>query len=127
MGTTYRGFEKKHKLLKLLGKEGKINDVINEVNDEKNKFWMGRRIKNTAMIYYMGGKILEISPTGLLSFDNNYIEKEERNNFPPNFNDVNDWLSKKEKIKEAVYKHQLGEREKVVQQEIMINNNKNQS
>ena len=53
------------------------------------------------MIYYMGGKILEISPTGLLSFDNNYIEKEERNNFPPNFNDVNDWLSKKEK-KEVV-------------------------
>jgi len=125
MGTTYRGFEKKHKLLKLLGKEGALHDVINEVNDEKNKFWMGMRIKNTAMIYYMGGKILEISPTGLLSFDNNYIEKEERNNFPPNFNDVNDWLSKKEKIKEAVYKHQLGEREKVVQQEIMINNNKN--
>lgn len=125
MGTTYRGFEKKHKLLKLLGKEGTLHDVINEVNDEKNKFWMGMRIKNTAMIYYMGGKILEISPTGLLSFDNNYIEKEERNNFPPNFNDVNDWLSKKEKIKEAVYKRQLGEREKVVQQEIMINNNKN--
>lgn len=129
MGTTYRGFENEHRLLKLLGKEGVLHDVVNEVNNEKNEFWMGMRNKNTVMIYYMGGKILEISSTGLLSFDNNYINEEERNKIPGDFNDVGDWLSKKEKIKEAILKRQQGGagkqgREKIVQQEIMIKNNK---
>jgi len=130
MGTTYRGFENEHRLLKLLGKEGILHDVVNEVNNEKNEFWMGMRNKNTVMIYYKGGKILEISPTGLLSFDNNYIKEEERNKIPGVFNDVGDWLSKKEIIKEAISKRQQGEegkqgREKIVQQEIMVKNNKN--
>ena len=130
MGTTYRGFEDEHRLLKLLGKDGALHDVVNEVNNEKNQFWMGMRNKNTVMIYYMGGKILEISSTGLLSFDNNYINEEERSKISGDFNDLGDWLSKKEKIKEAISKRQQGGggkqgKEKIVQQEIMINNNKN--
>lgn len=131
MGTTYRGFENGHRLLKLLGKEGALHDVVDEVNNEKNEFWMGMRINNSAMIYFMGGKILEISATGKLSFDNNYIKgEEESNKLSCDFKEIGAWLSKKDKIKEAISKHQQGEgkkgeREKIVQQEFMVNNNKN--
>lgn len=74
----------------------------------------------------MGGKILEISEKGLLSFDTKYIYHYNKTiQMSRRFESTKDWISKEELLRTAIENFQKNNKknEKIAQQEIMLKNN----
>ena len=121
----HRGLAGNCKLLKELSNGGKLHDVIKKVKDESNQYWLGIR-NNKVMLYYMGGKILNISASGLLSFNPKYIKHYDKNlQFGEGrFKSISEWNDKENLLRAAIADFQKTKSEKIAQQEIMIENNK---
>lgn len=123
MAKGYRGLTENHYLLKLLGAGGKLHSVIEKVNAD-NKYWLGMR-DNRVMLYYMGGKILEISAKGNLSFDDKYLKHSNISNIGALFAKISDWEKNEQILRNTIYNFQSSSHnEKIAQQEIMLENNK---
>lgn len=122
MAKGYRGLTDNHYLLKQLGNGGKFHFIVEKVN-EKNKYWLGIR-DNRVMLYYLGGKILEISARGNLSFDNQYLEEPFKTKIGSTFKTISDWETNEQILRNAIYNFQSSSHnEKIAQQEIMLENN----
>lgn len=103
--------------------------IVEMVKNRDNEYWLGIR-DNKAMLYYMGGKILEIDQFGYLSFNEKYIEyynENEHTNFPliGSFNDIEDWLNNESMLRTVIsYFQSENHEEKRIQQQIMLENNR---
>ena len=129
MSKNYRGLENGHGLLAKLSDGGDLHKITEKVKCG-NGYWMGIR-NNKVMVYYMGGKILEISSKGNLSFDSEYIEfynKQKRTNEKviKSFDNQDKWLSAENLLRTTIdfFQKNKSKKEKMAQQEIMLENNK---
>ena len=119
----YRGLEKKSGLLEKLSVGGSLHEVIETVK-QNNDYWLGIR-DNQVMVYFMGGKILEISEGGALSFVPKYIKHYNGRIMNKSFSNIKEWLSYLCLLRTSIYAYQntYKKTEKMVQQEFMHKNN----
>lgn len=122
MAKGYRGLQKGHYLLKQLSAGGDYHIIVNKANNDKI-YWLGIR-DNKVMLYYMGGKILEIGEKGDLSFDAHYLAGDTSYTIGSRFKTIGDWLENENILIDAISDFQKsGHNEKIAQQKIMIGNN----
>ncbi len=129
-----RGFNKEHAILKKLMTNGEYEYITQLTRDSSNEYWLGIR-NDSVMLYYMGGKILEIDADGGLSLDKNYILKlGEAVDFNLEEMTLDDWKRNKGLLRKAVQCFQTGEYEnpsfkankhleRISEQEFMLRNN----
>lgn len=129
MNKGYRGLTEESCLLEKLCNGGSLHEVV-EIIKKENQYWLGIR-DNKVMVYFMGGKILEISDVGTLSFDPKYVEHCNGAKMDKYFPSVEAWRSKQELLEKAISDFQNGRnkttvkhKEKITQQEIMLKNNR---
>lgn len=119
----YRGLPQNHSLLKNLCADGELHSIVEKVK-KGSKYWLGIR-DNKVMIYYLGGKISEISANGSISISNGYLKKEKYKNVKHKNLSLEEFEEIEEILKEEISEIQsTRHNEKITQQEIMINNNK---
>ena len=105
MKSDLRGLGEHHGLIEQLSKGGELYSITEKLKNEK-EYWMGIR-NNKVMIYYMGGKILDISSSGLLGFDPKYIAHyDNKIKIGKRFANAEDWLSKEKLLKSAIHSYQ---------------------
>lgn len=122
MAKGYRGLPEEHFLLKQLCCDGEFHNIVEKIKSG-NKYWLGIR-DNKVMLYFMGGKILEVSAMGKLSFDEKYLDGVNRTNIGSTFKTIAHWEQNEKILSDAISKFQKsGHNEKIAQQEIMIENN----
>lgn len=128
MKSDLRGLGEHHSLIEQLSNGGELYSITEKLKNEK-EYWMGIR-NNKVMIYYMGGKILDISSSGLLGFDPKYIAHyDNKIKIGKRFANAEDWLSKEKLLKSAIHSYQTNynKNEKIAQQEIILENNNSQN
>lgn len=105
--------------------EGEYRSMIDKVNDPENGYWLGIR-HETVMLYYMGGKILEITPGRARGLNENYFRYLDGDHSLPSddASSVEERNIREELSRRAIENCQKSKKEKKAQQEILLKNNR---